>query len=376
MSRDKKKEYSREGYDHVHSKVKDAGDTSYAGKEKLNTTGKLDPLVDPSAHGVIRRSITRFVEKAGRFILGNGVAMLVETLGDTTASMSTNVDLMFAGLPKLYELFATGTHPVLGKYDPQILNATFGDCGDDTPYLQRSQAEMTSEKIATQLTLLVPSADGRGNGGEDPQFGLFAAAYLTNAAVNKYGLKYYHFLTSDEPAHGYLDIQSLKQVFGDEVLAKVKENTEKNFNAHNLPEMEEIVSTLKKQAHAFAIILPHHLYNTREYWRELYGVGHVVEVETTEYLPYVQATLIGLTEGVFGLNDVPEYLKSVGLNQTEARKIQRAVANIPVGAQTQFENFAKLPAKGSVFAKKDDLWPMKDSGKVDKNSEKKKDTWL
>lgn len=374
MSRDQKGTFSRDAYDSVHQKTKQAGDTSYAGKEKLNSTGKLDPLVDPAEYGVIRRSIIRFVENPdGTFTLGNGIAMLIETLGDTTASMSTNVDLMFAGLPKLYDLFTAGNQPVLSKYDPQILNATFGDCGDNIPFLQRSQAEM-AEKIAIQLTLLVPSGDGRGNGGEDPQFGLFAAAYLTNAATNKYGLKYYHFLTTDEPAHGFINKKSLEHVFGDEVFTKVKENTEKNFNDNNLPDMKEIVSTLKKQAHAFAIVLPHDRYNTLEYWTDLYGSEHVVQVDNTAYLPYVQATLIGLTEGVFGINDVPQYLENNGLNKTEAKKIQRAVSNIPIGSQTQLENFAKIPVKGSIFASKLDLWPINQDSVTEPKV--KESTWL
>jgi len=371
----KKGSFSRDAHDSVRQKVDAAGgDTSYAGKEKLHSTGKLDPLVDPAGHGLIRRSITRFVEKkGGELLLGNGIAMLIETLGDTTGSMGTNVKLMFNSLPKLYDLLTEGEHAVLGRYDPQILNAIFGDAIDSIPFLQRSQAEM-AEKISQQLTLMIPTNGGGANHGEDPQFGLFAAAYLTKAAINDYGLKYYHFLVTDEPCHEFLDKLSLEHVFGTEVFEKVKENTEITFSAKKLPGMKDIISKLKSQAHAFAIVLPHPEDNTLEYWTNLYGTEHVVQVDSTENLPYIQAVLIGLTEGVLGFDDVPEYLENHGLNKTEAKKIQRAVANIPFSAQTHFENFAKMPQKGSIFANKTDLWPVQQS-----TSSKEADTsktWL
>jgi hypothetical protein len=367
--------FSRDTYDFTSQKVKDAGgDTSYAGKEKLNSTGKLDPLVDPAEYGVIRRSITRFVEKEDHLILGNGVAMLIETLGDTTGSMNHNVALMFDSLPKLYELLTEGDRSVLGRYDPQILNGFFGDRQDTIPHYQRSQAEM-AEKIATQLTLMIPSGDGGGNGGEDPQFGLFAAAYLTKAAINNYGLKSYHFLVTDEISHEFLDKKSLEHVFGSEVFDKVKENTEIAFSAKKLPSMSDIMSKLKSQAHAFAIVLPNMRQDTLGYWTKLYGTEHVVQVNSTEHLPYIQAILIGLTEGVLDLEHIPEYLENHGLSKTVANKIQRSVANIPFGAQTQFENFAKIPEKGSIFANKTDLWPTEEGTPTDGKKSKKR-TWL
>jgi hypothetical protein len=356
----KKGSFSRETHDDVRQKIRDAGgDTSYAGKEKLNATGKLDPLVDPAEYGVIRRSITRFVEKDKQFILGNGVAMLIETLGDTTGSMGGNVTLMFEGLPKLYSLLAEGDHPVLDRYDPQILNAFFCDRGDRVPYLQRSQAEM-AEKISTQLTLMIPSGQGGANNGEDPQFGLFGAAYLTKAAINNYGLKYYHFMVTDEISHEFLDEKTLKEVFGSEVFEKVKENTEISFTKNKLPEISEIISRLKSQAHAFAIVLPNSSQDTEGYWRNLYGDQYVVPVKTTDHLPFLQAVLIGLTEGVITLEQIPKYLQKAGLDASDAKSIQRSVANIPLGAQKQFESFTKIPEKGSIFASKTDLWPIEE----------------
>lgn len=374
MSREDKKptEFSRDAYRVIEDEVKSkGGDTSHAGRQRIRDTGKLHPLVDPAGYDLIRRSLPRYDNlEDGSWKLAANMPMLVETLGDTTGSMKKNIKLMFDSLPKLYELLTEGKYAVLGRYDPQVMNAIFGDV-EDNFVLARTQAEM-DEKIAEQLTLMVPEGEG-GDGAEDPEYGLFAAAYLTDAFINRYGLKYYHFMVTDADSHGYIDKKNLVRVFGEEVFEKVKENRQLTLNPAELPRTGEIIKALQKQAHAFMILVGSENYS---YWQKYYGPHHVVQIETTQYLPYVQATLVGLTEGVFGLSDVPEYLESVGLNQTEAKKIQRAVANIPIGAQTQFENFAKLPVKRSVFANKHDLWPMVDADVKEKGTDSEKETWL
>lgn len=369
---DRKGSFSRDTYAKVKAGVDAAGgDTSHAGRQRIKDTGKLHPLVDPAGFDLIRRSLPRYAnnQPEGIWKLPNGIPMLVETEGDTTGSMHENIKLMFDSLPKLYELLTKGKYAVLGRYDPQIINAIFGDIVDNF-VLARSQAEM-DEKIAEQLTLMVPEGGG-GDGPEDPEYGLFGAAYLTDAFINKYGLKYYHFTVTDADSHGYIDEENLVRVFSDKVFEKVKENRQLSLKKSDLPKTAEIVKALKKQAHAFMILVGNENYS---YWEKFYGPEHIVQIESTEYLPYVQATIIGLTEGVFGLSEVPEYLKSNGLNQSEAKKIQHAVANIPIGAQTQLENFAKIPEKGSIFANKHDLWPI-DAPDDKKELKKKKSTWL
>ncbi|MEI6352825.1 MAG: hypothetical protein WCO35_02730 [Candidatus Nomurabacteria bacterium] len=366
---DRKGGFTQETYDEVNQKVKDAGgDTSHAGRQTIRDTGKLHPLVDPAGYDLIRRSLPRYLGET--FKLPNGMPMLTETLGDTTGSMGGNVKLMFDSLPKFYSLLTEGKYPVLGNYDPQVMNAIFGDVQDNF-VLARTQAEM-DKKIAEQLTLMVPEREG-GDSDEDPEYGLFGAAYLTDAFISRYGLKYYHFMVTDAKSHGRVDKRNLVRVFSEEVFEKVKENCQISFDEKNLPDTKDIVKALQKQAHAFAILVE----SPESYWSKFYGPENVVVIDSTENLPYVQSTLIGLTEGVFGLNDVTEYLKSVGLNKAEAIKIQRAVANIPVGAQTQFENFSKIPKKGSIFANKHDLWPLEITDMENHKPEKpKQHTWM
>lgn len=356
--------FTREAFAGTADRVKSAGgDTSYAGREEIKRTGKLHPLVDPAGYGLVRKSLPRYVELPdGRFHNLAGIPMPVETALDTTGSMGENVALAFNSLPKLYDMLTTGTHPVLGRYDVQIANGIFADGYSDIFVAARSQFEM-EEKIAEQLTLMVPEKGGGGNGGEDPDYLMFSSAFLTEAHICEYGLKGYHFMVTDEPTHNDVNWPKLVSVFGDTVLDVVAENAKGNYivDAKSLPGTQEIVATLKNNWHAFAIIVGRNGRNpVFQHWQKYYGVEHVITVDSTEVLPYVEALVIGLTEGVIDLQGAAEYLVSVGCNRSTARELAEAVSVIPVGAQTLAKNFSKIPKKGMVYANKRDLWPVAD----------------
>jgi len=329
--------------------------------EERHRNGKgLDQLVDPKGYGAIRRSLPRFNKRGSRLVLTRGMSMLVECLLDTTGSMGNNVDIAFKVLVHIYDLLAGGSGAVLSRYDTQMINACFGDVNDvGTPILCRSQAEM-DVKIAEQLTMLVPSRDGCGNDKEDPQYGLFGAAYLTDAAINRYGLKYYHFTVSDEHIAETLDLDWLCQIFGDDVLDKVTQNGHE-MSKRRLPEAEQIIRDLQTRAHAFFLQVPGYSYERKvtEQWTRLYGADHVVMLpDGTNYLHFVQAAIIGLTEGVLSLQTVTKYLQEKEVNASTAKQILRAIAHIPVGAQAALPNFNKIPKAGDVFQQKTDLWPI------------------
>lgn len=364
-----KRRFTRDAYTGVAEGVARAGgDTSHAGRQHIKKTGKINPLVDPAGYDLIRKSHPRYTQQPdSRFVLPNGIPMLIEGRFDTTGSMGSNVRMAFESLPKQYDLLANGKLPVLGRYDPQILNGIFGDVVDGF-VLYRSQAEMDAA-IATQLTLMVPEGQG-GDGPEDPEYGLFGGAYLTDAFINRYGLKYYDFTVTDATSHGRIDRTNLERVFGPTVFQRVRDN-KLDLNEGDLPGTEEIVHELKKRAHAFALIVG---YEAARYWQKFYGKEHVVVIDSTRHLAYVQATVIGLTEGVIDLQSASDYLKSVGCTTEAAKEIQRQVAGIPIGAQTTFENFEKIPLKGAVFANKHDLWPVADQAAEEAAGESS--TWL
>lgn len=356
-----KRVFSRDAYEDIHKKATKGGtDSATRGAEESVKQGKgLDPLVDPkglSHLGPIRRSLPRFEKQGDLWILTNGVPMAEETLLDTTGSMGDNVDLAFDVLPKSYEMLK----PILNRYDVQIATAIFNDLEDTIQdgkaVLARSQFEM-AEKIAIQMTLLPPGRNGYGNGKEDPQFGLFGAAYLTAASINRYGLKYYHFTISDEPVVEIIDLRWLKQIFGDDVLERVKENGH-NFNETNLPDTAATITDLQSRSHAFFLQVGNRK-DVKNQWTDLYGTEHFISLpDGTKYLHYVKSAIIALTEGVLDMQTIIHFLCEHKLSQPIAEQIVRAISHIPLAAQTMLPNFYKIPKAGDLFRNKTDLWPI------------------
>jgi hypothetical protein len=288
--------------------------------------------------------------------------MCLETLFDTTGSMGRNVQDAFDALPELYSLLADGQQAVLGRYDTQIITAIFGDV-QDKYVLQRSQAEM-DKKIADQMTLMVPEGDG-GDGPEDPEAGLFGAAYLTHNTLNAYGLKRYHFCVTDASTHGSVSLSTLERVFGKEVMAKVAENDLNRLLENRFPQIAKgtsfktraIVADLLREAHAFLIEIGTR--SCRSFWQPVYGSERIVSIPSTQFLPHAQAAIVGLTEGVIGLRDVGKFLQTQGgLSASNASMIADAVSGIPVGAQAKLPNFSKIPLAGAIFEKRQHLWPV------------------
>ncbi|MPM78112.1 hypothetical protein SDC9_125123 [bioreactor metagenome] len=220
---------------------------------------------------------------------------------------------------------------------------------------------MTSEKLVEQLTLMVPEGNGHGNHGEDPQYGLFGAAYLTASYNNRLGLKDYDFTISDEPAREYLDERELKRVFGPEVFEKLTENGFK-IDHRDLPSTKEVVQDLLKRTHGFFLEAGQQYSNTHSFWVDMFGAERVVVLPDVAILPHVQAVIVGLTEGVLSMCEVVDFLTENKVSKEEARLIARSVSNIPIGAQAELRKKVelehRLPQKGDLFRAKTDLWPI------------------
>ena len=352
MGRDR---LSASAFMRVAKEVKSAGGPATAAGEQRHKAGKgLHPLVDPKGHGVIRRSLSWLEPKGDHFELLRGTAMLVEDRFDTTGSMGDNVDKAFDALPRSYDRMMNGSQPVLGRYDLQMITSIFGDVCDNY-VLCRSQAEL-DERIAEQMRLMVPEHGG-GDNPEDPQYGLFGAAYLTDCTAVQLGLKTYDFTTTDAPGRNALDPDTLIRVFGDKVADMVKENGYQVDFKH-LPSTREVVQSLLSRSHAFLLQVGE-AHDTSSFWRPIFGKERIVVLPRVELLPEVRTAIIGLTEGVVDLQGLVEFLmEHAKLKKADAEKIQSAVAKIPLGAQAALPNFKKIPLKGALFAKKGDLWPI------------------
>ena len=325
--------------------------TTDRAEQKARKTGKLDPLVDPAGYNVIRRSLLRFEQRKDKlWQVTVGTSVPIETRLDTTGSMGGNVDIAMKVLPDAFELFAK----VLPGCDIHVATGIFGDVSDNF-VLCRPQFEMLAEKIVKQLTLMVPERDG-GDSEEDPHYGLFGAAYLVDAYINRIGLKGYDYTISDATAHDDFDENQLVRIFGSEVFDKVVQNGHQ-INRHNLPSIKEVVADLLKRAHAFFLQVGERPETTR-FWSEIFGANRVIVLPRTEVAPHVQAAIIGLTEGTLNLQDVKKFLTDAGLGSSEAEKVVRSVANIPIGAQAALPNYNRRPKKGDLFKEKTDLWPI------------------
>ncbi|MES2931228.1 MAG: hypothetical protein V4682_00835 [Patescibacteria group bacterium] len=344
---------SEVAYRGVADTARAAGSATHRGEQRHREGKGLDPLVDPSGFGVIRRSLSWYEPRGDKFELLRGVAMLEETRLDTTGSMGRNVEIAMKVLPTTYELLATGANPVLGRYDTQMITSIFGDVCDHY-VLNRSQAEL-DERIAEQMTLMVPEGGG-GDNPEDPQYGIFGGAFLTQTTISAYDLKHYDFTISDAPGRHIIDPDTLIRVFGKDVFDRLVENGHQ-INKKNIPDLKETVQALLTRAHAFFLQVGGES-NANRFWTSVYGPDRVIVIPRTELLPQVKAAIIGLTEGVLDLQSVEDYLQTAGLESADAKSIARSVSKIPVGAQAELPNFDKIPLRGALFENKGDLWPI------------------
>jgi len=348
-----------------------SGPVTRKAEQEAHKTGKLNPLVDPAGFGIIRRSLPRLEKQdSGLWLLTVGTPMPIETRVDTTGSMGNNVDIAFRVLPDTYEQCGS----VLPGYDIQIATGIFGDVCDNF-VLCRPQFEMEALKIVAQMKLMVPERNG-GDATEDPQYGLFGAAYLTYRHINQIGLKGYDFTVSDAPGRTRIDADTLKRVFGNEVFDKAAENGHQ-INPKDIPSTKEAVRDLLRDTHAFFLQVESSNI-TREFWTDVFGKDRIVTLPDTELLPQVQASIIGLTEGTLALKQVEKFLTENNVSNDEARQIARSVANIPIGAQVALPNFSRRPRKGDLFKNKTDPWPVNQDEAPESASEKEPagPTWL
>lgn len=323
--------------------------TTKRAEQQATSSGKLEPLVDPSGFGVIRLSLPRVEKKDdGRYEMLVGTPMPIETRVDTTGSMGGNVDIALDVLPEAFDCWSR----VLGGYDIQVATGIFGDVCDRFP-LCRPQFEMDADKIVQQLSLMVPERSG-GDAAEDPDLGIFGAAYLTRAYINRLGFKRYDFTVTDTPGRGCVSEDNLTRVFGSNVFEKASENGH-SITTKSTISLVDIWEDLLNNAHAF-VLLVGSSYSARSFWDNNVGKSRVINLPSTKLLPQVQAVIIGITEGTLMLNDVPDFLREFNVNNVDIDKICDSMVDLPFGVQAQHQSYHKMPKKGDLFDGKPDVW--------------------
>ena len=268
-------------------------------------------------------------------------------------------------LPDLYEA-------VLPGYDPQLCLGIFGDCVDDFA-MCRPQFEMEAPKIVNYLKEMAPQRSG-GDIPEDPQYAMFARAYLTDAYTNRIGLKGYHFIVTDATCHRHLKRENIKRIFGEEVF----DNELKDMT--KIPTMKQMISDLKNKTHQFILVVK--APSAAEDWRKLCGEKSVIEIDSTRRLPAVISAIIGLTEGTMDITSFeqmrsnytdplaaqltksiyfpPAKFRDEGPRLVFDHALLRQLFNIDIGAQANLRHALPhpVPKAGDIFRNKGDLWPI------------------
>lgn len=314
---------------------------THKAEQRARDTGRLSEIVDPAIEP-IRRSMIRLDPHQKQWITTIGCPMDIEVSCDTTGSMGGEVDTEMAVLPDLYKAVSK----VLPGYDPQLCLGIFGDVSDSF-VMCRPQFEMEAPKIVNYLKEMAPQRDG-GDSPEDPQYAMFARAYLTDAYTNKIGLKGYHFIVTDATCHKQITREEIKRIFGAEIFNNELENMSR------IPTVDKMIEELKKKAHQFILVVKGYE-STADFWSQLCGEQSVIELKSTRQLPEVISAIIGLTEGTLDISDLSSHL-----GNSNDLTLVRQLSKIDIGAQAKLRHALPhpVPQKGDIFAKKGDLWPI------------------
>lgn len=341
--------FSKTDYDRARCDygVSSSCDVTHEAEEQARKSGCLNEIVDPAVDPV-RRSMIRLNPHRRKWIVTVGCPMDIEVSCDTTGSMGGEVDTEMEVLPDLYMAVAK----VVPGYDPQFCLGIFGDVCDKF-VMCRPQFEMEAPKIVKYLKEMAPQRNG-GDSPEDPQYAMFARAYLTDAYTNRIGLKGYHFIVTDATCHRRIKREDISRIFGDGIF----DNELKDIN--EVPTMEEMIKELKLKTHQFILLigtegLVSESSSLYLFWEELCGGNSVILINSTRQLPTVISAIIGLTEGTLDIGDLEDHL-----GEDYSTSLVRQLSKVEIGAQAKLRHqlLHPVPSKGDIFASKGDLWPM------------------
>ena len=332
-------------------------------EQRARDTGRLSEIVDPAINPV-RFSKIRLNPHQKKWIATLGCPMDIEVSCDTTGSMGGEVDTEMMVLPDLYKAVAE----VLPGYDPQLCLGIFGDVCDDF-VLCRPQFEMEAPKIVNYLKEMAPQRGG-GDTPEDPQYAMFARAYLTDAYTDHIGLKGYHFIVTDAACHERLERSTIERVFGKDIF----ETELKNMS--RVPTLRQTVEDLKRKTHQFILVVGGS-YGVSNFWRDICGEKSVISIDSTQQLPAVIATIIGLTEGTIDIADLERHLGAYNLQNAfyqacsgkryDYTQLSMQLSRIEIGAQAKLRHALPhpVPKAGDIFANKGDIWPIQPGDTAD-----------
>lgn len=358
MSSEKKRTTASDFSETYSGRSTKRGPATHRAEQQFQNTRTLNPLVDPSAYGVIRTAVARMEQIGPYWKLLFGLPLPLESTFDTTGSMGGMVDVILEQLPREYDLLIKLLERIGCPYDLQIANGNFND-QKEQPVICRSMFEM-GLKIAEQLQYFIPVRAG-GDDPEDPHYSIFAGGFLTQSTSDLFGLKGYHFVVTDAPARDMLLRDLLVRIFGDQVFQHAAKNDPQNsLNGFSTDIPSHCaVDKLLQRSHAF-VVLVEPITLAVNFWKDLYGSDRVIHLHNARHLPELKTVLVGLTEGILTFDTATEFLIEHGTTPQDTDRIVDACLNIPLPAKMELNAKLLLPKPGDFFKSKLGIEPPTD----------------
>lgn len=317
---------------------------------------KINPAIKP-----MRRAEIHLEPHRQQWGVAVGCPLDIEICYDSTASMGEYPSNMWNF--DRYYLNGWSQKTIWPGYAPLFCLDSFGDCGDQI-VLRRTQFTNSARELRFYADKIMPKQrGGLDNAGEDPQYAMFARAYLTDTYANRIGLKGYHFIVTDEPCHNQLRRQEIMRIFGDDIF----ENELREMRDH-IPSMKEMVRELKRKTHQFVLVLRSYRYpDTLEQWRRLCGGQSVIVIDDLTDVNSVIVAIIGLTEGTLDVAGLRGSLNGLLWGVKGKIDLAKQLTKIDIGAQARLRHMLPrpMPKAGDIFARKDDLWPIRPEEIID-----------
>ncbi len=315
--------------------------------------GNMNLAVNPMCNRLIQNPNPCIIKdrSSGFWKMVNLLPMLIETRIGLSEELNVEED-------QLVPLFLEFRNHCVSLVTDYELQQSFGLIDNSSEQVcSNSNSERLTNKISKDLVCLTlgPQMTCRL---DDICYGLFGSAFITNSAIGLYSLKPYDFMVTDYWARRNLDCNRIIELYGNEMYRSIK-SSEQSVVEAGVIRSKNVVDRLKERSHAFLIQIGKGAF-VESSWIELYGDDRVVVIDRISQLPYVQALIIGLTEGSLKLSSAADFLNHCGLGVQESIDLVKAVSGVQIKGQARLREkmTRQLPQIGDLFGSSSEIWPI------------------
>lgn len=278
------------------------GVKDFAYTEEAAKTQKIHPNLDPLR---INRKPAGILESRDSAEHPDSNAVMV--CFDVTGSNYSNAVLAQKKLPNLMALLA--------KYlpDPQVAVAA----NDDYKFVGRNCIQISDYESDIRIDEHIRNVwlvgQGGGNRGESYDLLMYAAARKTVLdCKQKRNRKGYFFMYADEPIFDHVNMNEVKDVFGDDI-------------GHDLP-IAAMIAELGDLYHPFVFWPANSPFTeSREQYVKLFGEDNVFTLQHPDLICELIGSIVGLNEDRVTHEELESDLVAVGVGETDLGKIAASV---------------------------------------------------